>query len=258
MLSMVESGGTTHAREYPSVGLFGVPVDVLTMEQTIEAAREQVRRGGVHQHVVVNAAKLVEVQRDPALRDVIRTCDIVNADGQAVVWASRILGRPLPERVAGVDLFERLVETAARDGSSVYFLGAKDEVVQAAAGVMTERHPGLRVAGARDGYWKDDREVVGAVRAARPDYLFLAIPSPRKEFWLNEHLEALGVPFVMGVGGSFDVVAGKVGRAPRWVQRAGFEWAWRLGQEPRRMWKRYLYTNTAFLRMVFRAWGQGR
>jgi N-acetylglucosaminyldiphosphoundecaprenol N-acetyl-beta-D-mannosaminyltransferase len=258
MPAAVELGGSTRGLEDHSIELFGVPVDGLTMDETVEAARALVRGGGVHQHVAVNAAKLVEVQRNPALRAVIWTCDIVSADGQAVLWASRILGHPLPERVAGIDLFERLVGTAARDGSSVYFLGATDEVVHEAVAVMTERHPGLRIAGARDGYWQDDQEVVSAVRAARPDYLFLAIPSPRKEFWLKEHLESLGVPFVMGVGGSFDVVAGKVGRAPRWVQRAGFEWAWRLGQEPRRMWKRYLYTNTAFIWMVFKAWRQGR
>jgi len=258
MRAELELDGTTQPREYRSIELFGVPIDVVTMDETIEAARALVRRGGVHQHVVVNAAKLVEVRRNPALRDVIWTCDIVNADGQSVVWASWMLGRPLPERVTGIDLFERLVETAARDGSSVYFLGATDEVVHAAVGVMRERHPGLRVAGARDGYWQDDQEVVSAVRAARPDYLFLAIPSPRKEFWLQEHLEALGVPFVMGVGGSFDIIAGKVGRAPRWVQRAGFEWAWRLGQEPGRMWKRYLYTNVAFIGMVFMAWRRDR
>jgi N-acetylglucosaminyldiphosphoundecaprenol N-acetyl-beta-D-mannosaminyltransferase len=258
MPAAVELGGSTRGQERSSIELFGVPVDGLTMDETVEAARALVRGGGVHQHVAVNAAKLVEVQRNSALRDVIWTCDLVSADGQAVLWASGILGRPLPERVAGIDLFERLVDAAAQDGSSVYFLGAKDEVVQEAVAVMTERHPGLRIAGARDGYWQDDQEVVAAVRAARPDYLFLAIPSPRKEFWLKEHLESLGVPFVMGVGGSFDVVAGKVGRAPRWVQRAGFEWAWRLGQEPRRMWKRYLYTNTAFIWMVFKAWRRGR
>jgi N-acetylglucosaminyldiphosphoundecaprenol N-acetyl-beta-D-mannosaminyltransferase len=258
MRAASELGGSTRAQEHPAIELFGVPVDSLTMDETIEAARALVRDGGVHQHVAVNAAKLVEVQRNPALREVIWTCDIVSADGQAVLWASRILGHRLPERVAGIDLFERLVGAAARDGSSVYFLGATDEVVQAAVAVMTERHPALRVAGARDGYWQDDHEVVAAVRAARPDYLFLAIPSPRKEFFLKEHLESLGVPFVMGVGGSFDVVAGKVGRAPRWVQRAGFEWAWRLGQEPGRMWKRYLDTNTVFIWMVFKAWRRGR
>ena len=126
------------------------------------------------------------------------------------------------------------------------------------AAVYSRRYPGLRVAGSHNGYWDDDDAVIDAVRACAPDYLFLAIPSPRKEFWVRDHLEALGTPFVMGVGGSFDVVAGKVARAPRWAQQTGFEWAWRLAQEPRRMWRRYLYTNTAFLRITMREWLRNR
>jgi N-acetylglucosaminyldiphosphoundecaprenol N-acetyl-beta-D-mannosaminyltransferase len=161
--------------------------------------------------------------------------------------------------VAGIDLFERLVETAARDGRSVYFLGAQPEVVARVAEVFRERHPALDVAGFRDGYWgDDDLGVVAEVQDARPDYLFLAVPSPRKEFWLSEHLSSLGVPFVMGVGGSFDVVAGRTGRAPQIVQRLGLEWAWRLVQEPRRMWRRYLVGNLAFVRLTAREWRRTR
>ncbi|HLI57761.1 MAG TPA: WecB/TagA/CpsF family glycosyltransferase, partial [Actinomycetota bacterium] len=170
----------------------------------------------------------------------------------SVVWASRALGRPLPERVAGIDLFLRLLEAAQKDGDSVYLLGATPAVVDRVARVIEERFAGLRVAGHRDGFWVDDDEVVGEVRAAAPAYLFLAIPSPRKEFWLGQHLEELGVPFAMGVGGSFDVVAGTVRRAPRWMQRAGLEWSFRLVQEPRRMWKRYLVGNTAFIWLTLR------
>lgn len=235
-----------------SVDLFGVPVDALTMDETVAVVRELVRTGRPHQHVVVNAAKFVEMERNPRLREVVARCDLINADGESVVWASRLLGRPLPERVAGIDLFERLVAVAAADGASVFFLGAREEVVAEVVRVFEARHPDLRVAGYRNGYWDDDDAVVAGIRGAGPDYLFLAIPSPRKEFWLHEHLEALGVPFVMGVGGSFDVVAGKIGRAPGWVQRAGFEWFWRFAQEPRRMWKRYLLGNSAFIRMTWR------
>jgi len=235
-----------------TVELFGVPVDGLTMDETVAAARRLVRTGTPHQHVVLNAAKVVAIERDPALRAVIAGCDLVNADGTSIVWASRFLGRPLPERVAGIDLFLRLVEAAAADGTSVYLLGATQEVVDASVEILIDWFPGLRVAGHRNGFWDDDQEVVAAIRSAQPDYLFLAIPSPRKEFWLSEHLEALGVPFVMGVGGSFDVVAGKVSRAPLILQRLGLEWTWRVGQEPRRMWKRYLVGNTAFVRMMLR------
>ena len=244
----------TLIRHRPSeVEVLGARIDCLTMDETVARARELVRAGGVHQHVVVNAAKIVELDRDPELAAIIRGCDLVNADGQSVVWASRLLGQPLPERVAGIDLFQRLVAAAAADGSSVYFLGAREDVVSDVARVFQARHPDLRVAGARDGYWKDDQEVVAAIRAAAPDYLFLAIPSPRKERWLHRYLDDLDVSFVMGVGGSFDVVTGRVGRAPRIVQRAGLEWFWRLAQEPRRMWRRYLFGNLAFLRLALRA-----
>ncbi len=249
-VATTETAVTTGAR--PNVELFGLRVDALTMDETVEAVRAMVSSGEPHQHVVVNAAKIVDVERNDALRHVIGECDLVNADGMAVVWASRILGQPLPERVAGIDLFDRLVGAARDDGRSVYFLGARDEVVREAARVLSARYPGVRVAGYHDGYWDDDAAIIRAIRDAAPDYLFLAIPSPRKEFWLNEHLHDLGVPFVMGVGGSFDVVAGRVSRAPAWMQRTGFEWAWRLVQEPRRMWRRYLYTNTAFIRMTIR------
>jgi N-acetylglucosaminyldiphosphoundecaprenol N-acetyl-beta-D-mannosaminyltransferase len=237
-----------------AIELFDVQIDALTLDETVDRARSIVRSAVPSQHVVVNAAKLVEVAKNQPLRDIIRSCAIVNADGMSVVWASRILRKPLPERVAGVDLFARIVEAAHRDGSSVYFLGATSEVVERVAAEFARRHPGLEISGYHNGFWEDDEEVIRAVRAAHPDYLFLGIPSPRKEFWLNKNLDALGVPFVMGVGGSFDVVAGKVGRAPRWVQEAGFEWAWRLAQEPRRMWKRYLFSNSAFIRMVLTEW----
>ena len=177
----------------------------------------------------------------------IRLCPVVNADGQSVVVASHVLRRPLPERVAGIDLFVELVKRSAQNGRSVYFLGARDDVLAEMVGRFRSQYPDLHVAGFHNGYWSDDSEVIEEVRAAQPDLLFLAIPSPRKEFWLAEHLPALGVPFAMGVGGSFDVLAGKVKRAPRWAQRIGCEWMYRLVQEPRRMWKRYLVGNSVFI-----------
>ena len=228
------------------------------MDETVDAARTMVRSGRPHQHVGINAALLVESERNVQLRSVIERCDLVSADGMSAVLVGFLFGRRLPERVTGVDLFQRLVKAAYRDGSSVYFLGASDEVVKRVAAVFSQRYPGLRIAGYRNGYWDDDDDVIRVVRAAAPDYLFLAVPSPRKELWLNRHLDALGVPFAMGVGGSFDVVAGKVRRAPWWVQRAGFEWAWRLAQEPRRMWRRYLFSNLAFVRSLAREYWRTR
>lgn len=227
--------------------LFGVEVDALDMGATVDRIMALIDQGVPVQHVVLNAAKVVMLSNDARLRDVIRACPVVNADGQSVVVASRLLRQPLPERVAGIDLFVQLMERSAENGRSVYFLGARDEVLEEMMIRFRTRYPALRVAGYRNGYWTSDAEVIEQVRAAEPDLLFLAIPSPRKEFWLAEHLPALGVPFAMGVGGSFDVLAGKVKRAPNWVQRIGCEWVYRLVQEPRRMWKRYLVGNSAFI-----------
>jgi N-acetylglucosaminyldiphosphoundecaprenol N-acetyl-beta-D-mannosaminyltransferase len=227
--------------------LFGIEIDVLDMKGTVDLIMRLIDERVQVQHVALNAAKVVMASKDAKLRAVIRACRVVNADGQSVVIASRLLRQPLPERVTGIDLFAELVKRSAENGRSVYFLGARDEVLDEMVSRFRTQYPTLRVAGFRNGYWNDDAEVIEQVRAAQPDLLFLAIPSPRKEFWLAEHLPALGVPFAMGVGGSFDVLAGKVKRAPKWVQRIGCEWVYRLVQEPRRMWKRYLVGNTAFM-----------
>ena len=181
-------------------------------------------------------------------------CDLVSADGQAVVWSARLLRQPLPGRVAGIDLMHELLTLAEREGWRVYFLGARREVLDRAVERIRKRHPGLEVAGARDGYFTRDQEphVREAIRAARPHLLFVAISSPRKEYWLAEHVRALGVPFSMGVGGALDVEAGFVRRAPGWMQRAGLEWLFRLLQDPRRLLRRYVVGNARFLALVAR------
>jgi N-acetylglucosaminyldiphosphoundecaprenol N-acetyl-beta-D-mannosaminyltransferase len=239
----------------PRVRLFGAAVDPLTMEQTVAAVHGFVRCGLPHQHVCLNAAKVVELDRNPDLAAAISGCDLVSVDGQAVVWASRLLHAPVPERVAGVDLFTRLLAEAAEHGLRVFLLGARQDVVDAVRRRAEREHPGIAVVGARSGYWTDEEEaaVVAEVAAATADLLFLAIPSPRKELFLGAYGAELGVPFRMGVGGSFDVYAGVTRRAPRWMQRAGLEWSYRLLQEPRRMLKRYLVGNSAFVRLTLRA-----
>lgn len=235
--------------------LFGAEVDALTMAETVASVRGLVACGAVHQHVCLNAAKVVELAGSSELARVVSRCDLVSVDGQAVVWASRFLGAAVPERVAGIDLFLALLGVAAADGLGVYLLGARPETVAAVAARVRERLPDLRVVGARDGYWTPDEEagVVAEVAASGAQLLFLALPSPRKELFLERYAEQLGVPFLMGVGGSFDVVSGRTRRAPRWLQRAGLEWLFRLAQEPRRMMRRYLVGNTAFLVLTLRA-----
>ena len=204
--------------------------------------------------MAINAAKLVAMHDDPKLCGIVDGCGLVSADGQSVVWASRLLGDPLPERVAGIDLMDALLGLAERRGYHVYFLGARSDVLGRALERLRERFPRLEVAGARDGYFADDEahEVCAAIRSSRPDILFVAMSSPRKEYFLGEYGPALGAPFVMGVGGSIDVIAGITRRAPVAWQRLGLEWLFRLLQEPRRMFRRYAVTNARFLGLIGR------
>jgi N-acetylglucosaminyldiphosphoundecaprenol N-acetyl-beta-D-mannosaminyltransferase len=232
--------------------VFGLPVDLLTMEASLDRAERLIATRRPHQHVVVNAAKVVKAQTDDLLRRSITDASIVNVDGQAVVWAARLLGVDVPERVAGIDFMDALLARAADRGWSVYFLGATDAVVRAVVDEEQRRHPGLIVAGARNGFWTADEEaeVVAGIAATEPTILLLAMPTPKKERFAAEHLAAFGASLVVGVGGSFDVVAGVTERAPVWMQRAGLEWFHRFAQEPRRMWKRYLVGNTQFLLLL--------
>jgi N-acetylglucosaminyldiphosphoundecaprenol N-acetyl-beta-D-mannosaminyltransferase len=170
------------------------------------------------------------------------------------VWASRLLGDPLPTRVAGIDLMLELLTLAEERGYRVYVLGARRDVLEQAIGRLRKLHPLLEFAGCRDGYFSDADEpsVVAEIRAAHPDLLFVAMSTPRKEYFLGRWGPELDVPFSMGVGGAIDVVAGVTKRAPPSLQRLGLEWAFRLAQEPRRLFRRYLVTNSEFVALTLR------
>lgn len=228
--------------------LLGVAVDNLTLDESVDRIATFVDTGHPHQHVVVNADKVVKAARDPRLASVIASCDLINADGMPVVWASHLLGQPLKERVTGIDLFFRLLREAPARGWRVYLLGARPEVLAECVRRAQRDYPGLQIAGAHHGYWPPEEEtaLVEQIRAAQPDLLFVAMGSPRKELFLAEHLDTMEVPFAMGVGGSFDVMAGLTRRAPRWMQKTGLEWLYRLLQEPRRMYRRYLIEDMQF------------
>jgi len=241
--------------DIPVVELFGIPVANLTMDESLELIRRHIRQGQSLHHIVINAGKVVAMQHDPLLRQSVLEADLINADGISIVWASKLLGKPLKERVAGIDLMNRLVETAARDGYKVFLFGAKEEIVAKVKDIWAEKYGPEIIAGYRNGYFEpeDEEAIARQIAASGAHLLFVAISSPKKEIFLKKHKHILKkVPFVMGVGGSFDVVAGKTRRAPLWMQRAGLEWFYRLVQEPRRMWKRYLVGNTLFLKLLIK------
>jgi N-acetylglucosaminyldiphosphoundecaprenol N-acetyl-beta-D-mannosaminyltransferase len=242
----------THRRPLNRAEILGCPIDRLDVDEAVERCRELIEEPGrTASQVSVNAAKLVALREDPWLRELVLACDLVTADGQSVVWASHLLGDALPERVAGIDLMGRLIALAEERGYSVFFLGATPSVLARAVATIRARHPRLQLAGSRDGYFRPDEEpaVRDEIRSAAPDVLFVAMSSPRKEHWVAAAAR-LDVGFAMGVGGSLDVVAGDVRRAPPAVQRLGLEWLFRLVQEPRRLLRRYVTTNTRFLLLL--------
>ncbi|TFW36009.1 WecB/TagA/CpsF family glycosyltransferase [Massilia horti] len=237
------------------ITLMGCQIDNLSMEDTLGRIEGFIQSGKPHQHVVVNVDKLVKASRDPELRRIINDCALINVDGMPVVWASRLLGKPLKERVAGVDLFEALMKRAGEKGWRVFLLGAREDVVSMVAETYQRRYPRLVLAGYRNGYWQgeaEEQDVVRHVRDSRADLLFVAISSPKKEQFLGRYQAEMKIPFAMGVGGTFDVAIGRVKRAPRWMQKSGLEWFYRFLQEPRRMFRRYFIDDMAFIWLLIK------
>ncbi len=237
------------------INILNSPIDKLTMQDTLSIIDKSIQKRLAIQHIVVNAAKMVYMQKDKELYESVVNSDIINADGMAVVWAAKFLGQPLPEKVSGIDLMVNLVALAAKQNYKVFFFGAKEEVVITVVENYSKQYGKDLIAGYRNGYFNKEEEpkIAKQIAESKADILFVAISSPTKEIFLNQYKDTMKVPFIMGVGGSFDVVSGKTKRAPLWMQNNGLEWFYRFLQEPRRMWKRYLVTNTLFIYYVLRA-----
>lgn len=233
------------------ITFLGCTMHAVTMADTLTIIKQRIQQKTFTQHVVVNVAKLINVQKDDRLKQSVESCDLINIDGMGVVWGARFLGYDIPERVAGVDLFYHLLKMAEQENFSVFLLGGTQEVIKKTTETVKQQHPSLNVVGSHHGYfWDDEASIVEKIKASGAQLLFVAITSPKKENFIDQWQEALGVDFVMGVGGTFDVVAGKVSRAPLWMQQWGLEWLYRVLQEPGRMWKRYLVTNTLFVTLI--------
>lgn len=231
-----------------------VSIDAFTMSQAVGRCTDTLEHGGYLSVGVVNAAKIVTMRRDTRLREAVSGCQMILADGQSVVWASRLLRAPLPERVAGIDLFQALLAEAERRGSRVYFLGARPDVLTQMLDEVGRRFPRLCVAGARNGYFtaEEEPDIAADIRRSGADMLFVGMSSPKKELFLRRWGEETGARVLHGVGGSFDVLGGITKRAPMWYQRHGLEWLYRARQEPLRLGRRYLTTNGSFIALVAR------
>ena len=214
--------------------VLGVEFDDLTPEAAEEAGYALARSGGFHYAVTPNPEFLLNARKNAKFRRALLEADLVLADGIGVLYAARILGRPLGGRVTGVDFAQRLMARMAAEGGRLFLLGAKPGVAERAAANLAERYPGLTVCGARDGYFTDDGPVVEAIRAAEADVVFVCLGSPKQELWMAKNGPASGAHLMVGLGGALDVFAGTVDRAPEGFQKLGLEWLYRLAKEPRR------------------------
>ncbi len=247
-----------------TIAILGVPIDDLDTKQVIERIGEMVASGRFHQVATANTDFLVRAGEDPELRTILRLADMVVPDGMPIVLASKWLRTPLRERVAGADLVPTLCSLAAKKGWRLFMLGARPEVAAVARAKIEEENPGVEIVG-----WisppnshvvrMDNEGILREIEAAKPDILFVAFGNPKQEKWVHMHRDRLKAPVCIGVGGSFDFIAGATRRAPEWMQRAGLEWFHRLSHEPRRLWRRYFGDFVHFGRFIVRQmWVLGR
>jgi N-acetylglucosaminyldiphosphoundecaprenol N-acetyl-beta-D-mannosaminyltransferase len=245
---------TTHRDLVSRVRILNGDFDPLTLSEVVDWAAAHIREGRKGCLCTVNVAILMMMREDARLQQIVDRASLVVADGRPLVWVSRLGNDRLPERVAGVDLIGALAGRAAREGFGMYLLGARRPVVESAARRLLAEHPDLSIRGIADGYFgaADAVERARAIRRSGAQILLVGMGVPRQEFFLEEQWAELDVNLAIGVGGSFEVLAGIRRRAPHWCQQAGLEWFWRLMQEPRRLGPRYVETNSKFICHVVR------
>jgi len=235
-----------------TINMFGINIHPLGMPQALDIVNECITsRQSLHVGML-NAAKIVNMKRNPALGEDVISSNLILADGSAVVLASKVLNKKLPERVAGIDLMHGILARGNTKGYRVFCLGASEDISEKIVEQINKHYPGVVIAGRQNGYFSEDdqQQVAENIALSKADVLFVAITSPKKEQFMAKWGSVMQVPVVHGVGGSFDVFAGKVKRAPLIWQKMGMEWLYRVLQEPGRLWKRYLVTNTLFLGML--------
>lgn len=242
------------------VELLDIKVDRVSLTDTIAIVENFVAERLPRIVVTPNVDHLIKTREDKEFRRIYEAADLSVPDGVPLLWAARFLGTPLIERVNGTDLFEALCERAAARGYRVFFLGAAPGVAAAAAQKLTERHPRLQVVGTYSPPFDffnsitENEKIETMIRAAQPDILFVGLGAPKQEKWISRHMHKMQVPVNVGIGASFEYVAGITARAPRWMQRAGLEWLYRIAENPSRYWQRYIVDDLVFFPLVMAQW----
>ncbi len=223
--------------EKPIMDILGVPVTPFSMQEAVAWLMDRVQRNIPTQVVTANAEIIMMGQQDPAYLKLLQQADLVLPDGAGTVWAGRKLGYSVPERVAGYELFLEILKYAGRHGEKIFLFGAAPGIAESAAAKAREIAPGVQIVGTRNGYFTkaDEPEILRQINESGAQVLFAALGAPKQEFWLEEHRDALKPALRVGLGGSFDVLAGKMERAPKWMQEASLEWLFRLYKQPSRL-----------------------
>ena len=238
------------------VDILGTSIDNVSIQGAIDSIVSLVERGRFSFTVTANVDHVMKLRKDPEFRAIYESANLVVADGVPLLWAARALGTPLKGRVNGTDLMEGVISVAAEKGFSIYLLGGSGDSAADSAEILKQRHPRLSVAGHRSppfGFERDpvmDAAVERQVAQAHPDVLFVALGAPKQEKWIARHGARTGARHTIGVGASFSFISGQVSRAPELMQRAGLEWLWRLAEEPRRLWRRYLWDDLPFFGLI--------
>ncbi len=235
------------------IEFFGYKIHNLTMQETVTKIDNYIIKKKCAQHVVINVAKIVNSNNDRLLKNSIKTADIVNIDGAGIIYGMKLLGLHPKERVTGIDLMMELIKLSEIKRYSVYFLGSTTHTLEKLLINIKIKFPSLIIAGNRNGYWdtiEEEKLIVKEIAKTKPNILFVGISSPKKEYFISKNKNYLNSNLIMGVGGSFDIYANITKRAPLFFQNYGMEWIYRIYQEPARMWKRYLITNTKYFFML--------
>ncbi len=245
----------------PAIAILGIPFDNITTAQTVQAIEAMISSGKPHYLATANVDFLVQARHDVELRRILLDAHLVLCDGTPLVWASRLLGNPLPERVAGSDLVPLLIRLAAKKNYRIFFLGGSPDTTATAVANLRRQHPELNIAGHYSPPFAallemDHDQIAAQIKAAKPDLLFVSFGCPKQEKWISMHYRSLGVPVCVGVGATIDFLAGKIKRAPKWMQKTGTEWIFRAAQEPRRLMGRYLNGLWCFSFEIARQWWQ--
>jgi N-acetylglucosaminyldiphosphoundecaprenol N-acetyl-beta-D-mannosaminyltransferase len=238
--------------------LGGIPIDAVTFDGAVQRIDELVSSGLGGAVFTPNVDHVVLAQRNSAFRSAYAAVELALADGMPIVWSSRLLGTPVPGKVSGSDLLFPLAQHAVARGWRVYLIGGQPGVAAEAASSLSRLFPGIVIAGTdapfvnAEGPDPASEAALERLCAARPDIVLVAFGAPKQEIWIHRHRDRLRPAVAIGIGAGLDFLAGRVRRAPRWISRVGLEWAWRLAQEPRRLWRRYLVEDPRFAAILWR------